>query len=141
MEMGRSPVSVQGSEFSVGAWMDAGRGEVFAAFYAPTATATSIPTPIDVPLVAPPQVALEAAPVTGRVIFTGDGAAKYKSEILQGEGARHQVIAHPATLAQYFAHIGIARAKRGEAGPPHALQPLYVRRPDAELERQRREVG
>ena len=30
------------------------------------------------------------------------------------------------------------RAARGEAGPPHAVQPLYVRRPDAELERLRR---
>ena len=32
---------------------------------------------------------------------------------------------------------GGARAA-GTAGPPHALQPLYVRRPDAELERERR---
>jgi tRNA A37 threonylcarbamoyladenosine modification protein TsaB len=41
-------------------------------------------------------------------------------------------------LAPYLARIGQRRAARGEAGPPHALQPLYVRRPDAELERARR---
>ena len=33
---------------------------------------------------------------------------------------------------------GGACAARGLAGAPHALQPLYVRRPDAELERERR---
>ena len=30
------------------------------------------------------------------------------------------------------------RERRGAAGPPHALVPFYVRRPDAEIERDRR---
>jgi hypothetical protein len=41
-------------------------------------------------------------------------------------------------IAPAVARIGWRRAAGGHAGPPHALQPLYVRRPDAELERQRR---
>jgi tRNA A37 threonylcarbamoyladenosine modification protein TsaB len=45
----------------------------------------------------------------------------------------------PATLAPAVALIGRRLAARGQAGPPHALQPLYVRRPDAELERMRRD--
>jgi tRNA A37 threonylcarbamoyladenosine modification protein TsaB len=65
---------------------------------------------------------------------------KYREQILQHAGGRHCVIAPPAALAPLIAHLGIAAAARGEAGPPHALQPLYVRRPDAELERLRREV-
>jgi hypothetical protein len=34
--------------------------------------------------------------------------------------------------------IGRRRANNGEAGPPHTLEPIYVRRPDAEIERDNR---
>lgn len=40
-------------------------------------------------------------------------------------------------LAPAVAHLGKWLASRGAAGLPHALQPLYVRRPDAELSRER----
>jgi tRNA threonylcarbamoyladenosine biosynthesis protein TsaB len=40
-------------------------------------------------------------------------------------------------LAPAVAHLGRLLASRGGAGLPHALQPLYVRRPDAELSRER----
>ncbi len=33
------------------------------------------------------------------------------------------------------------RRRRSEAGPPHRIRPLYVRRPDAELARERRQAG
>ncbi|MCL4845919.1 MAG: tRNA (adenosine(37)-N6)-threonylcarbamoyltransferase complex dimerization subunit type 1 TsaB [Acidobacteria bacterium] len=41
-------------------------------------------------------------------------------------------------LAPAIAVLAAHRASRGEAGPPHALRPLYVRRPDAEVARARR---
>jgi tRNA threonylcarbamoyladenosine biosynthesis protein TsaB len=120
----------------VAAWMDAARGEVFAALYDPSSTA---PRALALPIVGSPDDVLAAMPSDAEVLFVGDGAARYRSQILRG--ARHQVISAPLALAPFLAQLGIAGARRGEAGPPHALQPLYVRRPDAELERQRREVG
>jgi tRNA threonylcarbamoyladenosine biosynthesis protein TsaB len=135
----------------IAAWMDAARGEVFAAFYdfphhtgvdlaTPVPTSTPVPTPTSVPTVGAPDVVLAALPRERDIVFVGDGATRYSTQILQHGGARHRVVAAPATIAQFIAHIGVARAARGEAGPPHALQPLYVRRSDAELERDRREV-
>jgi tRNA threonylcarbamoyladenosine biosynthesis protein TsaB len=135
------------------AWIDAARGEVFAAFYefaamervaypGPTSdpNPTSDPAPTSDPVVSTPGALLAALPPGRDVLFVGDGAVKYREQILQHAGGRHCVIAPPAALAPLIAHLGIAAAARGEAGPPHALQPLYVRRPDAELERLRREV-
>ena len=43
----------------------------------------------------------------------------------------------PLPLAPQIALLGRRAAARGEAGPPHALEPIYVRRPDAEIERER----
>ena len=43
----------------------------------------------------------------------------------------------PSPLAPEIAVLGYRR--RGEAGAPHRLEPIYVRRPDAELERERRQ--
>jgi tRNA A37 threonylcarbamoyladenosine modification protein TsaB len=122
--------------------MDAARGEVFAAYYdaLPATAEAHIPVATSVPLVAAPEVALDAIPRVPGTLFIGDGATKYSTQILQRGGARHLVIPAPDALAPFIARIGMALAARGEAGAPHSLQPLYVRRPDAELERQRREV-
>jgi tRNA threonylcarbamoyl adenosine modification protein YeaZ len=133
----------QAAPFSVAAWMDAARGEVFAAYYEWTSapSAASIPTPTSVPLVGTPDAVLDAIPMMPGTTFIGDGATKYRAQIQQWGGATHPVIAAPDALAPFVARIGNVLAARGEAGPPHALQPLYVRRPDAELERQRRGAG
>ena len=44
-------------------------------------------------------------------------------------------------LAAVVAELAEAAAARGLAGPPHAVRPLYVRRPDAELARERAETA
>ena len=122
----------------IAAWMDAQRGEVFAAYYLPPpGDDGGVPIPAAVPIVGTPDVLLRAMPPNGGVLFIGDGAERYRAQILQDHSG-HLVMASPTALAPFIASIGSARAARGEAGPPHALQPLYVRRPDAELERARR---
>jgi tRNA threonylcarbamoyladenosine biosynthesis protein TsaB len=121
----------------VAAWMDAQRGEVFAAYY--VSGEEKPPIPIAPPTVGTPATLLAELSAEATV-FTGDGAHRYASQILQFSGARHRVIADPASLAPFIALIGQDRAAGGDAGPPHALQPLYVRRSDAELERQRRDA-
>lgn len=124
----------------IATWMDAARGEVFAAAYRAQADE---PQPLMEPLVGSPGEMLHALPfaIGDRVTFIGDGALRYREQI---EHARPRtcVIEPVPLLAPALARLGRRRAAAGFAGPPHRLQPLYVRRPDAELDREaRRQVS
>ena len=117
-------------------WMDAQRGEVFSATYAP---GTDVPVPDDDPIVASPAMILAGLSLSARTAtFIGDGALRYRAEIDAWSGGLARVIEPTPALAPSLAWIGHRLAARGAAGPPHTLQPLYVRRSDAELERSRR---
>jgi tRNA threonylcarbamoyladenosine biosynthesis protein TsaB len=137
------------------AWMDAARGEVFAAAYDATGSPGGVPAltaltdpEVDAPLrlverwraagVLPAATADRigqhpSAPDRTRphqsapapCAFIGDGADRYA--FLLDDGPR---LAAPM-LAPDVARLGRRLAGHGEH-PPHALQPLYVRRPDAE---------
>lgn len=129
------------SATSIAAWMDAQRGEVFAALFPPQQVeAVSRPMSVGEPIVGlPPSViATVDQLLSGDVTFIGDGALHHRATIEAHGGGRWRV--HPVVpmLAPAIAQIGRRLAAQGEAGPPHALRPLYVRRPDAELERDRR---
>lgn len=119
---------------AVAAWMDAQRGEVYGAFYPADAELHDVP-----PVVGTPAALLASVPAapTEHVTFTGDGAERYAEAIHAQLVSHATVLAPPRDLARFLGVLGQARARRGEAGPPHTLQPLYVRRPDAELERDR----
>jgi tRNA A37 threonylcarbamoyladenosine modification protein TsaB len=67
----------------------------------------------------------------------GDGAVKYCRLISETAGSQVPVI-EPPPLAATIALVAERRAKAGESTVPHAIRPLYVRRPDAELARDRR---
>jgi tRNA threonylcarbamoyladenosine biosynthesis protein TsaB len=124
---------------AVATWMDAQRGEIFAAHVLKTEDAISTWAVSSAPVVADPVDVLRDLPsqiLTGGV-FIGDGAARYRAEVLQFTNHTGVVVDAPAALAPFIGRLGRARAQRGEAGPPHALQPLYVRRSDAELAKHR----
>lgn len=116
-------------------WMDAQRGDVFA-----TLIDTRGNTTLETPAAANPEALLESWQhhLAGRrAIFIGDAAARDADLIKRfGKGQWHTRT--PTPLAPQIAQLGRLRAERGEAGPPHALEPIYVRRPDAEIERDRR---
>ncbi|MEP6782278.1 MAG: tRNA (adenosine(37)-N6)-threonylcarbamoyltransferase complex dimerization subunit type 1 TsaB [Acidobacteriota bacterium] len=115
-------------------WMDAQRGEVFA-----TLIDRKSGTVIETPTAANPELLLESwrAHLAGRhVIFIGDAAARDAALITRNPGERWETRT-PAPLAAQIAKIGLRRARNGEAGPPHSLEPIYVRRPDPEIERER----
>lgn len=117
-------------------WMDAQRGDVFATVIDSKSHAT-----LEVPVAANPEALLESwrHHLDGhRVIFIGDAVARDASAINARGNGRWQT-QRPAPLAPQIAMLGRARAARGEAGPPHALEPIYVRRPDAEIERERKQ--
>lgn len=110
-------------------WVDAWRGEVYAARYDAGREA-------EAPTVAPPARLLER--ITTPAVFIGDGAAAYRDEIARALGDRAQ-FAEPLTplLAGAIARLADAAAAAGHRPAADAIRPLYVRRPDAELARER----
>lgn len=117
----------------VGAWMDAQRGEVFAALYPPDADA-----PVAPPSNASPEETLERwGPAIGdrRLRLAGDGALRYRDVIARMMPAATVVDPLPP-LARFVGAIAADRPER--AVMPHAIVPIYVRRPDAELARLKR---
>jgi tRNA threonylcarbamoyl adenosine modification protein YeaZ len=121
-------------------WIDAQRGEIYQGCYAAAADAGPLPWREEqAPIVAAPIAALASlGEVWRHAAFAGDGAVGAQAQIAAWTGAPMDVRPTPDVLAPVLATLGALAAARGEAGHPHALQPLYVRRPDAELERQRR---
>ncbi len=124
----------------IAAWMDARRGDVFAAAYrvAPAEPfAAGRLLAVDGPTVGDPLSTL--ARWSGELaitpsIFVGDGAALYESEIRRAiVGAR--VIAHPL-LAGIIGRLAIGRAS--SALDPADVRPLYVRQPDAVIARDKK---
>jgi len=120
----------------VGAWMDAYRRDVFSALYrvndAAAFTAARL-TELDPPSVADPMATLRrwndelrSAPA----VFVGDGAVLY-AEAIDGRGR----IIPPPPLAGAIARLALDRARAGLTVDPAGVQPLYVRRPDAEVAR------
>jgi tRNA threonylcarbamoyladenosine biosynthesis protein TsaB len=123
------------------AWMDGYRRDVFTALYravaAPGRSATALDV-LDPPAVDGPEATLEGWRARGwhPAVFTGDGAALYRDRIAAADPAATILAAPP--LAGIIGRLALARAEAGERPHPAALQPLYVRRPDAETARDAR---
>ena len=119
-----------GSVGRVATWVDAWRGEVFAALYEDGCE-------IEAPVVSRPEVLLES--MRGRsTLFLGDGALAHRDAIRRMLGADGRV-ADPAAppLAGTIAILA-SEVRIGSDHAPHAIRPLYVRRTDAELARDAR---
>jgi tRNA threonylcarbamoyladenosine biosynthesis protein TsaB len=117
----------------IATWMDAGRGEVFGALYAPDGRDLLMP-----PLAATPPAVLHAwAEKIGArpSIFIGDGAVKYRELLAEALGDQVEILPPPA-LAGLIGQIAAGNPARAEV--PHAIVPIYIRKPDAELARARR---
>lgn len=120
----------------VAPWMDAQRGEVFAMLLDATTGRT-----LESPLAGDPAAVLLAwrAHLEGRAaVFIGDATSR-DAALITAAGAGHWTTRTPPPLAPALARLAGVRAARGEAGLPHQLTPIYVRRPDVEIERERRE--
>ena len=114
----------------VATWIDAWRGEVFAALY-------ENGREIETPSVEPPGRLLgrhaEMPP-----LFTGNGAALHAAEIVRalGDAARFTEPVVPL-LAGTMGALAEGVLAQGARPLPHAIRPLYVRRSNAELARDR----
>ena len=117
-------------------WIDARRGEVFAALYDEDGRELVHATSLK------PDATLDAwshalAPLA-HVRFVGDGAILYRERITARLGDRASLDADVPTLA---GRIGvIASGADDRAVLPHAVVPLYVRRPDAVLAKEKRDA-
>ena len=125
---------VPGAGERVLAWMDAHRRDVFAALYERAGGAR-----LAGPRVGHPAELLEswAAELAGRrVDVVGDGVPATRELLARRLGPASALVESPPPLAPIIARMAFER--RGGAVAPHAAQPLYVRRPDAVLARERR---
>ena len=119
----------------VAAWMDAHRRDVFSALYevrAPAASGVARLEEIEGPSVDAPDATLTRWQRAGVVpqIICGDGAVIYAAQLPQGVA-----VVQPVPLAATIAVLAREAFEAGETVDPAGVQPLYVRRPDAEIAR------
>jgi tRNA threonylcarbamoyladenosine biosynthesis protein TsaB len=123
----------------VGVWMDAQRGEVFSALY----RLDSRP-PFDRARLLemdPPAAGDPAATLTrwtelagdSDVLFVGDGAVEH-GDIIETRYPTSSIL-EPPPLAGAIGLMAVSLASRGCTVDPSEVRPLYVRRPDAERDR------
>ena len=133
----------------VAAWMDARRQDVFTALYEITDAAVFSPerlVEVEGPSVGNPVATLSRWRSQIRdasVLFVGDGATLYADAIdifSRDAPAGWKMLPQTPLLAGAIGRMALARAERGDTIDPAAVHPLYVRRPDAEVERERKTV-
>jgi tRNA threonylcarbamoyladenosine biosynthesis protein TsaB len=121
----------------VGAWIDAHRREVFSALYRVGRASPFHPDRLDAlesPAVGPAAAALDRWWSAGTFphVVIGSGAVLYAPVIAD----RARIEPGPP-LAPVIGRLAVARGMADDTIDPAAVQPLYVRRPDAEIARDR----
>jgi tRNA threonylcarbamoyladenosine biosynthesis protein TsaB len=119
-------VPLQGDPPLTATWIDAWRGEVYAALYADR-------TPVGEVAIGRPELVL-AEYAASPIRFIGDGAATHWQQILAVRGDRAS-LASPAVplLAGTIARLAGDLAAAGAQPGPEAISPVYVRRPETKL--------
>ncbi len=128
--------SVRHTTRLIAAVIDARRGEVFSALYRPVPGGVQRLGPSRVS--SPEEVASDLMARNEDTILVGDGAERYAADL---GGARHTEIAdgglaHPSPAS--LVELAHPRAIREEFVQPWELEPLYLRKSDAELNWERR---
>jgi tRNA threonylcarbamoyladenosine biosynthesis protein TsaB len=129
-----SALTAEASDSSaVGVWMDAQRGEVFSALYRNGAL-------VDGPSVGKPtDVLAQWAARNGShpIMFVGEGVLVY-TDLIRAAMPAAIIATELPMLAPSIAVLAEAHFRQQGSSPPDAIRPLYVRRPDAELARDRK---
>jgi tRNA threonylcarbamoyladenosine biosynthesis protein TsaB len=119
--------------FYVAAWLDAQRGEIFSALYdgAQRVDGAAVDTP------AATLARWAALRPTRPLRFVGDGALLHADQIL-ATLPDAAIVPDVPLLAPAVACLAVEAATRHETTPAGGIRPIYVRRPDVELARDRR---
>ncbi len=132
-----SALSLQPSALSdeVAVWMDAQRGQVFSAVYrnGEVFEAALVDTPAGI-------LARWALERTHPTVFAGDGAIAYRTLIGAAE-AGAQIVEPVPPLAPSIARLAEVQWRQFGPAPPEAITPIYIRRSDVELARDRAAVS
>jgi tRNA threonylcarbamoyladenosine biosynthesis protein TsaB len=128
-----APRQSAGEKTRVATWVDAWRGEVFAALFEDGRE-------VQTPVVSRPESVLDS--LRGKsTLFIGDGALVHRETIRSILGESAWFADPPAPpLAGTIALLAGGEVLVGDH-PPHAIRPLYIRRTDAELARDARSLG
>ncbi len=111
--------------------LDARRGEVFHAFYRQVPGGVQRVT--DYRVATPDDLASELLAVNEECLLVGDGALRYAATFagLQRVEIVEQGLSHPN--ARSLVQLAHAQALREEFVKPWEIKPLYLRKPDAEI--------
>lgn len=119
-------------ETRIASWMDAQRGEVFAALYDARHAELAAPSSASAEeTLSAWGTSIAGVPLT----FVGDGALRY-ADTIRARRAAARIVRPTPRLAGSIGKL--AWERRDQAVAPHAVVPIYIRRPDAELARARR---
>jgi tRNA threonylcarbamoyladenosine biosynthesis protein TsaB len=129
----------------VGAWMDAHRHDVFSALYRVGGSDPDSPDrllELEGPMVGDPIATLERWQplLAGAATIAGDGAILYADTINRWLRPPYRVVRPTPLLAGAIGRMAFILARSGSLVDAAGVQPLYVRRPDAELDRERRKA-
>jgi tRNA threonylcarbamoyladenosine biosynthesis protein TsaB len=118
---------------TVGAWLDAQRGEVFSALY----RGDELLEPASVGR--PDETAARWAALSRAepIVFAGDGALAY-GQVIAHVLPDARILSDVPPLAPVIARLAEQAAARNETILPADIRPIYVRRSDVELARHRR---
>lgn len=116
---------------------DARRGEVFSAFYRQVPGGIQRLSPYEA--TPPERLASEVEARGGDVLLVGSGALTYRSR-LTGAGAEFAALSQAFPTALALVELALPRLIREDTDPLLELEPLYVRRSDAEIAWERQGV-
>jgi tRNA threonylcarbamoyladenosine biosynthesis protein TsaB len=127
----RSVVGVAAGGARVATWVDAWRGEVYAALFAGADTVEDASVEL-------PERILARLRGT-HTLFIGDGVAAHRDAIERAMGAHGELapVLEPA-LAGTIGRLAWVEVQAGRRPGPADIHPIYVRRPDVELTRDAR---
>ncbi len=129
----------------VGTWMDAHRHDVFSALYRVGVQSLDDPgrlVELEPPMVGDPVATLERwQPLLGAATtMVGDGAILYADTIDRRMPSSSRIVRPTPLLAGAIGRMALVLARSGTIVDAGGVQPLYVRRPDAELDRERKKA-
>jgi tRNA threonylcarbamoyladenosine biosynthesis protein TsaB len=124
--------SALGADGDIAVWMDAGRGQVFSAIYNNGAVSEAA-------LVDTPAAIFERWTNERRRpdLFAGDGALAY-ADVIHASLPAAPIVDPVPPLAPSIARLAEAQVGAHGAAQADAVRPLYIRRPDVELARDRK---
>lgn len=122
----------------LGIWMDAQRHEVFAALWTGAGARGDRLTSIGAASVGLPDEILARWLRIGDapIAIAGEGALAYR-DLLVPHRSRVHLLEDLPPIAGEIARMAVEAFQAGQSVGPAAIQPIYIRRPDAELARER----